>query len=154
MKNSLKRVFVPLSLALMCGGAFVFLCSLSTTYTLNAGRKQSTLDTLTSSGAGSSAKDTMYVVDNYVRKSLVLQFDLVKISGTAGGTITIYGSCNQGTTYGTTALTTLNISTAASQTLQYAVNSGSGSPYDHYLCVVSDTGTQSGSVQLTMYPKN
>lgn len=142
-----------LSIIAFCAVAFIALCSLSKTYTGTSARTTTSVDTLTSSGAGAKTNDTIYYVANYSLKGIGFQWDFNKISGTAGGYILVYGSENAGASYITTAMTTVNVTTATSQTVGYLPNSGSGNPYDHYMIVVVDTGTQVSSVVTTLLPR-
>jgi len=145
----MKKYLFSACLFLSCAIAFIGLSSHSTTFSGPSGASfpmRTTLDTL-----ANATNDSMVWACRWGGKAgVTLQFNFKKISGTAGGTILIYGSADNGASYKTTPITTLNITTASSQQLGYTIT---GNPYTHIMAVVIDTGTQSSSVQGWVYPQ-
>lgn len=95
------------------------------------------LDTLTNAD---SHTDDLSV--NGTRHNVSFLSKVLKISGTVAGTVTIYGSVD-GTNFGTTALTTINLTDAsANWQASYSFNG-----YKKYRIVTATTGTSSASVR-------
>ncbi len=95
--------------------------------------------------------ETTYSTKNI--NSLGFQVDVLKISGTPGGTISVYGSKNGGISYLTTALTTFTVTTTSTtvpQSFGYDINAGLGLPYTDIMYVYNGTGTMSCS--WILYP--
>lgn len=95
------------------------------------------LDTLTNADSHS---DTVTITGN--KHCISFQSRLLKISGTVAGTVNIYGSLD-GTNFGTTALTTINLTDASAVwNASYTYNG-----YKKYRIVTATTGTSSASVR-------
>jgi len=75
-----------------------------------------------------------------VKANVSFQVNVIKLTGTVAGTIKVFGSVD-GTTYGTTAVTTTNLTDAtANYLIAYTTNS-----YKSYRVTVETTGTSTAS---------
>lgn len=95
-----------------------------------------------------SAKDTLTnaqtvtkeVVIAGPKSNITFQVNVIKLTGTVAGTIKVFGSTD-GTTYGTTAVTTTNLTDAtANYLIAYTTNS-----YKKYKVEIATTGTSTAS---------
>ena len=91
-----------------------------------------------------TATDTAHVKlgpgpNNYCYQSVTFQVDITKISGTAGGTVTLYGSNETGTGIGFVQIATYTVTTV---TPQYYSKVVTGNPYTNYWTVLQGAGNE------------
>ena len=90
-----------------------------------------------------TGSDTVLMTLGCKPTSIMFTNDMLKVSGTPAGTVTLYGSADLGLSY--VSLTSYSVtvtSTTVPQVNQYLVNSTTGgNPYTNYMWVWTGTGT-------------
>jgi len=95
--------------------------------------------TVTNTGADTAHAFIAPGINNYMFQSLTFQADITKVSGTAGGTVTLYGSTDLYGSVFFAPIATYSITTASSQCWNSKVV---GNPYTSYWVVITGTGTE------------
>lgn len=103
--------------------------------------------TVTNTGADTAHAKITPGINNYLFQSLTFQIDITKVSGTAGGTVTLYASNETGLGNMFVSLATYSITTATTQAWSTKIP---GNPYTNYWLVVAGTGTEVLTCNMTL----